>query len=58
MNIKENKGLIISIIGIILTISIYGIFFGVPLTIIGVYLLNKNAQGKDLEKKLRKNKKN
>ena len=58
MNIKENKGLIISIIGIILTISIYGIFFGVPLTIIGVYLLNKKAKGKDLEKKLRKNKKN
>ena len=54
MNINENKGLIISIIGIILTISIYGIFFGVPLTIIGVYLLNKKSHGKDLEEKLRK----
>ena len=45
MNIKENKGLIISIIGILLTISIYGIFFGIPLTIIGIYYLNKKAKG-------------
>ena len=43
MNIKENKGLIISIIGILLTISIYGIFFGIPLTIIGIYYLNKKG---------------
>ena len=50
MNVKENKGLLISIIGIILTISIYGIFFGIPLIIIGIYLLNKKNHEKDLEK--------
>ena len=49
MNVKENKGLLISIIGIILTISIYGIFFGIPLIIIGIYLLNKKNHEKDLE---------
>lgn len=53
MNIKENKGLIISIIGILLTISIYGIFFGIPLTIIGIYYLNKKAKGKDINEKLK-----
>lgn len=53
MNIKENKGLIISIIGILLTISIYGIFFGIPLTIIGIYYLNKKAKGKDIDEKLK-----
>ena len=53
MNIKENKGLIISIIGILLTISIYGIFFGIPLTIIGIYYLNKKAKGKDFDEKLK-----
>ena len=50
MNVKENKGLLISIIGIILTISIYGIFFGIPLIIFGIYLLNKKNYEKDLEK--------
>lgn len=53
MNIKENKGLIISVIGILLTISIYGIFFGIPLTIIGIYYLNKKAKGKDIDEKLK-----
>lgn len=53
MNIKENKGLIISIIGILLTISIYGIFFGIPLTIIGIYYLNKKASGKYIDEKLK-----
>lgn len=53
MNIKENKGLIISIIGILLTISIYGIFFGIPLTIIGIYYLNKKAKGNDIDEKLK-----
>ena len=52
MKIKENKGLIISIIGIILTISIYGMLFGVPLIIIGLYFLNKKSHGKDFEKKI------
>ncbi len=54
MNIKEDKGLILSIFGILLTISIYGIFFGIPITIIGIYYLNKKANGniKDIEKKL------
>lgn len=53
MNIKENKGLIISIIGILLTISIYGIFFGIPLTIIGIYYLNKKANSQDIDEKLK-----
>lgn len=57
MNIKENIGLILSIIGILLTISIYGIFFGIPITIIGIYYLNKKANGKDIEKKLEKKQK-
>ena len=53
MSIKENKGLIISIIGLLLTISIYGIFFGIPLLIIGIYYLNKKASGKDIDEKLK-----
>ena len=48
MKIRDH-GLIIIIIGIILTISLYGIFFGIPLIIIGTYFLNKKAKGKENE---------
>lgn len=37
------KGLIIIIIGVILTITIYGALIGLPLIIIGAYLLNKRV---------------
>jgi hypothetical protein len=49
MNIKEDKGLILIIIGLILTISIYGIFFGIPLIIIGTYYLNKKVNQRENE---------
>lgn len=37
-----NKGLILIIVGLILTITIYGLFIGVPLMIIGIYLVYKS----------------
>lgn len=49
MNIREDKGLILVIIGLILTISIYGIFFGIPLIIIGTYYLNKKVNQRENE---------
>jgi hypothetical protein len=49
MNIREDKGLILIIIGLILTISIYGIFFGIPLIIIGTYYLNKKVNQRENE---------
>lgn len=37
-----NKGLILIIVGLILTITIYGCFIGIPLIIIGIYLVYKS----------------
>ncbi|KZX16608.1 T5orf172 domain protein [Methanobrevibacter cuticularis] len=50
MNIKEDKGLILIIVGIILTLTIVLFFIGIPLIAIGAYLLNKKVS--DQEKKL------
>jgi hypothetical protein len=54
MSIKEHTGLILIIIGILLTITLVLIFFGIPLIIIGTYILNKkvNQKEKELDKKL------
>ncbi|UTB32394.1 MAG: hypothetical protein NKF70_13030 [Methanobacterium sp. ERen5] len=49
MNIREDKGLILIIIGIILSITIIGIFFGIPLIIIGTYYLNKKVNQRENE---------
>jgi len=49
MNLKENKGLIIIIVGIICSITLYGIFIGIPLIIIGTYLLNKKVSNEEKE---------
>ena len=43
MKLKENIGLILSIIGVILCMTLYGIFIGIPLIIIGIYFLNKKT---------------
>lgn len=44
MPLKENKELLIIILGLILTITIYGAIIGLPLIAIGAYLLNKKAK--------------
>ena len=44
MGFKDNKEFIIIIIGFILTITIYGSLIGLPLILIGAYLLNKKAK--------------
>ncbi|ADZ09715.1 helicase A859L [Methanobacterium lacus] len=49
MNIREDKGLILIIIGILLSITIIGIFFGIPLIIIGTYYLNKKVNQRENE---------
>lgn len=49
MNIREDKGLILIIIGLILSITIYGIFFGIPLIILGTYYLNKKVNQRENE---------
>lgn len=36
-----NKGLILIIVGLILTITIYGSIIGIPLILIGIYLVYK-----------------
>lgn len=41
MNIM-NKGLILIIVGLILTLTLYGLFIGIPLMIIGIYLVYKS----------------
>lgn len=54
----EDHGLKLIIIGIILSMTLYLIFFGIPLIIIGTYYLNKkvNQRGKEIDEEL-KNKK-
>lgn len=52
MKLKENMGLILSIIGVILCMTLYGIFIGIPLIIIGIYFLNKKASGKEYDNKI------
>ncbi|WP_304125095.1 DUF4041 domain-containing protein [Methanosphaera cuniculi] len=52
MKLKENIGLILSIIGVILCMTLYGIFIGIPLIIIGIYFLNKKASGKEYDNKI------
>ena len=51
----ENKGLIIIIVGLIFSITIYGIFIGIPLIILGTYLLNKkiNNPTEEIEKQIK-----
>ena len=55
MKIRENKGLILIILGILLSMTLYLIFLGIPLIIIGTYLLNKkvNQGEKEIDEKLR-----
>lgn len=54
MELRENKGLILIIIGILLSITLYLIFFGIPLIILGTYYLNKkvNQGEKEINEKL------
>jgi uncharacterized protein YoxC len=51
----ENKGLIIIIVGLIFSIIPYGIFIGIPLIILGTYLLNKkvNNPTEEIEKQIK-----
>lgn len=49
MNIREDKGLILIVIGILLSITLYGIFFGIPLIILGTYYLNKKVNQRENE---------
>ncbi|RAP51121.1 MAG: hypothetical protein BZ138_05940 [Methanosphaera sp. rholeuAM270] len=44
MTIKDNKEFIIILVGFVLTITIYGSLIGLPLMLIGAYLLNKKAK--------------
>ena len=44
MSLKENKEFIIIIIGVILTLTVIGAIAGIPMILIGGYLLNKKAQ--------------
>lgn len=44
MSLKDNKELLIIMIGFLLTITLYGSLIGLPLILIGAYLLNKKAQ--------------
>lgn len=57
MKLKENIGLILSIIGITLCITLYGIFIGIPLIIIGIYFLNKKSSGKEYDNKIKEKQK-
>ncbi len=43
MNIKDNLGLILIIVGAIISITLVGAVIGVPIVLIGAYLLNKKA---------------
>lgn len=60
MGLKDNKEFITIIIGIILTITIYGSLIGLPLIVIGAYYLNKKAKNplreelKTVEKEINK----
>lgn len=47
MNIKENKGLILIIIGIILSCTIYGMVIGIPLIILGTYFLYNKSKKRE-----------
>jgi len=55
MKIRENRGLILIIFGILLSMTLYLIFLGIPLIIIGTYFLNKkvNQGEKELDEKLK-----
>ena len=46
MKIKEDRGLILIIIGILLSMTLFLIFFGIPLIILGTYYLNKKVNKK------------
>ena len=47
MNIKDNLGLILIVIGAIISITLIGAIIGVPLVLIGAYLLNKKANAQE-----------
>jgi DNA repair exonuclease SbcCD ATPase subunit len=49
MNFRDDKGLILIVIGLLLSITIYGIFFGIPLIILGTYYLNKKVNQRENE---------
>lgn len=55
MNWRDDKGIILIAVGIVLTITIVFIFIGIPLIIVGAYFLNKKVsnQSKDLDNKLK-----
>lgn len=57
MNFKENIGLILSIIGILLSLTIIGMLIGIPLLIIGIYLLNKKSSSKEWDYKIQQKQK-
>ena len=44
MSIKDNKEIIMIIVGVILTLTVAGAVIGLPLILIAAYLLNKKAQ--------------
>jgi DNA repair exonuclease SbcCD ATPase subunit len=54
MKFRENRGLILIIMGILLSMTFYLIFFGIPLIILGTYYLNKkvNQREKEINEKL------
>lgn len=52
MKLSEH-GLMLIIIGIILSITLVLIFIGIPLIIIGTYFLNKKANGNEIDEKLK-----
>ena len=54
MNFRENRGLILIITGILLSMTLILIFFGIPLIILGTYYLNKkvNQKEKEIDEKL------
>ena len=49
MNFRENRGLILIIIGILLSITLILIFVGIPLIILGTYYLNKKVNQRENE---------
>ena len=58
MKLRENKGLILIIIGILLSCTLILIFFGIPLIILGTYYLNKkvNQRENEIDEKLNEKK--
>lgn len=47
MNIKDNLGLILIVVGALISITLIGAIIGVPLVLIGAYLLNKKVKSQE-----------